>query len=116
MPLEVVQMNIDEMAAGREMDALVAEAMGEEVYYNPTTGEPHVDYYSTYLGSAIHPVVHFGLHIGPYQENSWYAATARDWNDEGIILEVAATLPLAICRAALKALKAISPSIVKEQP
>jgi len=95
-------MNIDEMPAGRELDALVAQAMGEDIYYNPKTGEPHVPYYSDYLGSAIQPVAHFRLHIGPYQDNSWYAATGHDWNADGVLVGIAGTLPLAVCRIVLK--------------
>lgn len=118
--------NIDVMPAGREMDTLMAGVMGWIDAANPydRSGETREyrkppgtanDFFrhaidwkpSTDTTNACEVIEELELHIGPFRSDdseivSWYAADRHDWNDGGAIIEVATTLPLAVCRAAYK--------------
>lgn len=106
-------MNIDEMPAGREMDALVAEkVMGylcvcdEEPRDCPIHAKSDQDTllsYSTDIADAwimmekMRFVIgsHHGLHGGLHPCDGWLAR-------KGTVFALAKTAPLAICRVALK--------------
>ena len=110
------------LVAGRELDALVAEkVMGHTVTWLATAispAQPHyvdraiacgyllVEYYSTDIGAAWQVVermreLNYGIAIsdGP----AWSFAVAPNDDAGDVTCELADTLPLAICRAALRA-------------
>jgi len=115
-------MNIDEMQAGRELDALIAETVMEmqrveegNIYFWPSPEmvarllELHpdvlaVDYfpaphYSTDIAAAWQIVEKLGMQCGfSIYDREPFAAHKR-------VSTVASTVPLAICRAALKAIR-----------
>jgi hypothetical protein len=130
-----IKMNIDEMQAGREMDALIAEkVMGFTVkcilgryqiaLFNVGTGEKapgifkNLPYYSTNIVAAWNLLEHIkkSVKITVYEPNDtaldyvymeWYGG---QWDmvlgftpsEDERFYGTADTLPLAICRAALK--------------
>ena len=125
-------MNVDEMPAGREMDALVAEKVMGQVpcdrwhllhpfagYIKDDGGFPHAECYPAAMGpcaystliSAAWEVVPV---MGRHQPFPQYLEVANRFSDaewvakvfEGCVMVAEAyadTAPLAICRAALKA-------------
>lgn len=101
-------MNIDTMVAGREMDALVGErVMGKEVSKSclcahgcscPRHDESALPHYSTSMFDAWEVVrlLHMAVREKP-------DGSSRAWASNGPTVE-ADNAPLAICRAALKAM------------
>lgn len=109
-------LDIDNLPAGRELDALISErVMGLKTLPHPFVdgelalwsmdddGYEELPHYSTDIATAFTLLVKFGLTLAPYGEGEsikqWHAADGR-------VLSFADTAPLAICRAALKAIKA----------
>lgn len=107
-------MNIDELQAGRELDALIAEKVmewtqcgfdeiGQEWTGIPEGGQPGyhsvIPSYTTNIAAAWQVVEKLGMQCGfSIHEKEPFAM------HNGISL-VAETVPLAICRAALKAVQ-----------
>ena len=126
-------MNVDEMQAGPALDALVDEkVMGIQLLHIPSGVDwsdgpdergwfcrlcgAKVKEWSGYEGctvsktkyssdiAAAWPVVEkLRLHIDQISDNSWVVSTSHDWNEPDITYGYGDTAPLAICRAALKA-------------
>jgi len=62
--------------------------------------------YSDDIAAAWEVVEKLKLHIGPTsneKQESWYASNRHNFNDPDLIIVIADTAPLAICRAALLA-------------
>lgn len=64
-----------------------------------------IPYYSTDIAAAWWVVEKLHLEVGPWQVLGWRASTYHDWNDPQVVFAIGETAPLAICRAALKAVK-----------
>lgn len=111
-------MDIDKLEAGRELDVLVADnVMGG--YESKTIGfilppgkrltEAHADFdkvphYSTEIGAAWKVVEKVGLWVGPFTPGVYWSAVSIDDYLNSRATK-AASAPLAICRAALKAVQ-----------
>jgi hypothetical protein len=121
---DLKQLNPDTLPAGRELDALVAErVMGwKRVGFMPDgcpVGTPNLDYddgfiivlpYSTSIAAAL-PIAEkmgFGMLPGSYFEDGVFRGLPTAGEPAALlgvrpgIMASAETLPLAICRAALK--------------
>jgi len=62
------------------------------------------------LTESIVTIFGLGLHVGPYGNETWYAASSHDWNCEGVIVEIAESLPLAVARAASRIAAVVRPN------
>ena len=92
-------MDIDNLEAGPELDALVHEML----YPGDSFGLPDLAFkhYSTDIAAAWDAIVEMGRPVGfGVNSNGW-----RCWVGYEEIYGDAPTAPLAICRAALKATK-----------
>lgn len=131
-------MNIDEMQAGREMDALIAEKifglkveweieyLGEQIPSSKQLADKYdengiLPLYSTDIAAAwevvegVREKFNLLMNVHPYSlvaANGGYRVSVNDLHIE-LDYTTADTAPLAICRAALKAL---SPALPASQP
>jgi len=99
---------IDALEGGTHLDYLVDSAIFQ-AWIEPltTTGEdiasrhdilPH---YSTRIQDAWRVVEELHLHVGWY-DLGWYASTEHDFNEDDCLISSAETMPMAVCRLALK--------------
>ena len=107
--------DIDKLEAGRELDALVAQAVfNEEVRQKRAvhdidnlyiSGELPLPQYSTDISAAwqvVEKIKHTLFIIR--QDDAWFIGSSdKLYHDNMNIISEAPTAPLAICRAALKA-------------